>query len=168
MTNFSERLQRAARHAGIGETQSEIASDLGLSRQTVNHWFRKGAPESENLALIEKRWGVNSEWLRSGEGDMLPRLERGAEPLPDDERELLRDYRKASAQTRQNIRTVVRAMRKAVVTIAALIPPLMAPADTDAAILHKISCNDGVIHIACNWIMAWLRSHAFARGAAPA
>jgi transcriptional regulator with XRE-family HTH domain len=153
VTNFSERLRRAADHAGVGETQSEIAADLGLSKQTVHHWFRGlngGAPEAENLALIAKRWGVDHEWLRTGEGEMLPKL-NGTDPLPDDELELLRDYRRAPAERRPQIRAVVRTLRKAILTIAACIPPLLAHNDTDAQTLHKTICepNRGVILIAC-------------------
>lgn len=136
MAKFSERLVQAARHAGVGETQAEIASDLGLKRQTVHHWFSKdGVPESDTLALIEKRWGVDGEWLRSGDGTMLP--QPSPEDLRDDELELLRDYRKASMPTREHIRTVVRALRKSMVTIAAVLPPLLAPAPADAAIYHN-------------------------------
>lgn len=164
MTKFSERLQVAARHAGVGDSQSEIAVDLGLKRQTVNHWFTKGAPEAENLALIEKRWGIDQEWLRTGEGEMLPKL-NGTAPLPDDEIELLRDYRRAPAERRPQIRAVVRTLRKAIVTIAAAIPPLLAPNDSDAAILHNQNCA-GVIHIAYLWIMSWLRSRLLVRSAA--
>jgi DNA-binding XRE family transcriptional regulator len=157
VTNFSERLLRGARYAGVGETQSEIAANLGVSRQTVNHWFRKGAPESENLALIEKRWGIDREWLRTGEGDMLTK------PSPDglsaDERDLVKHYRSAPADRRPMILSVARAARKVVVTFAAVIPPLLASQDVDAGVLHKQNCepNASVIRIALRRLREWLR-----------
>lgn len=128
MTKFGERLQQAARHAGVGDKQADIAADLGLTRQTVNHWFTKGEPDSENLAHIAKRWGVNYEWLRSGDGGMLQ-----AQPdLPDDEGELLRDYRKLQRSQRDTARTLIRALRKSVVVVAAALPGFMAPKDSHA------------------------------------
>lgn len=155
MIKFSERLLQAARYAGVGESQAAIAKDLGLDRQTVNHWFRNDAtPGADNLALVQKKWGVNAEWLRSGDGGMLA----SPDALPEDEVELLKDYRRASTQTREHIRTVVRALRKSVVTLAAVIPPLMAPSPADAAICHNHFSRADVIRIAWRrWIQVLAR-----------
>lgn len=158
MTTFRERLQRAAKHAGVGETQAEIADNLGISRQTVHYWFKNGGADAANLALIERRWGVNGEWLRSADGDMLP--QPSPENLPREELELLRDYRKASAQAREHIRTVARALRKSVITLAAVIPPYMVSTDSDAAVLHKQNCTSNSTEYALHTIGAWLRSLA--------
>jgi transcriptional regulator with XRE-family HTH domain len=128
MTEFGERLLQAARHVGAGESQTEIAETLGLSKQTVHHWFTKGFPTVDNLALIERKWGINGEWLRTGDGQMLAT----PDGLPEDELKLLREYRKASAERRPSIIAVVAAMRKAIVTIAALLPGFMAPKDAEA------------------------------------
>ena len=151
MTKFGERLLQAARHAGVGVSQSEIAASLGLSRQTVHHWFTKGFPTVDKIAHVARTWGVSVQWLHSGEGSMLPTTEA----LPADERELLRTYRTASQPARQNIMTVVRALRKSVVTIAAAIPPLMAPSHEakafDIALFASQSAT--VIHIACRWLL---------------
>jgi AcrR family transcriptional regulator len=155
VTTFRERLQRAAKHAGVGETQAEIADNLGISRQTVHYWFKNGGADAANLALIERRWGVNGEWLRSADGDMLPQPSPG--DLPSEELELLRDYRKASAQAREHIRTVARALRKSVITLAAVIPPLLASPDTDAAVLHKQNCGLDLTGIRIAFL-AWLKS----------
>jgi len=152
MTKFGERLLQAARHLGVGESQSEIAANLGLSKQTVHHWFTKGFPTVDNLALVERKWGVSGEWLRSGEGAMLP--EPSGDGLTAEERELVKDYRKASPKVRDVIRTMTRAVRKSMVTIAAAIPPLLA--SHGDAICHNVNCGGGslargasVIHIAC-------------------
>ena len=159
MTSFTDRLLQAARYAGVGEKQAAIAADLGIDRQLVSYWFNKGGvPGAENLAMIEKRWGVDGEWLRSGKGEMLP--QPSPKDFPTDEIELLSDYRKASTQTRQQIRTMVRALRKSVVTLAAVIPPLMAPSPADATMLHNAYCTV-VIRIA---FRRWLRALAGALG----
>ena len=156
MTKFTERLQQAAKYAGVGDTQAEIAADLGLQRQVVNHWFNKGgSPQAETLALIGKRWGINGEWLRSGDGEMLP------QPSPDglqaEERELVRYYRSATPNIRLVISRMVRAVRKSVVTIAAVIPPFMAPQPSDAAILHKLFCDFHLTEYALHAVRRWLQ-----------
>ena len=150
MTPFSERLVQAARYAGVPDTQAAIAKALGLKRQTVNHWFTSGEPTAENLLEIASKWAVSAEWLRSGEGDMLP---PPAPELPPDERELLRSYRAATPQTRQLLRTMARAARKSVVTIAAVIPPLLVPNNSEAAINHNLFCVAYVIHIVRKWLI---------------
>jgi transcriptional regulator with XRE-family HTH domain len=135
MSDFRGRLQQAAQHAGVGDSQATMAASLNLNRQTINRWFQGGEPNAEMLLHIARTWGVDAEWLKSGDGEMLPTP--SPDDLPSDELELLRDYRKASQQTRQQIRTMVRALRKSVVLIAAGIPPLLLPAPTDAATLHN-------------------------------
>jgi transcriptional regulator with XRE-family HTH domain len=139
MTKFSERLLSAAKHAGAGETQTEIANNLGLTRQTVTHWFNKdGVPDGDNLALIEKRWGVNGEWLRSGDGEMLP------QPSPDglstEERDLVKSYRLAPANVRPVIISMLRAARKAIVTFGVILPPFLA-SEAGSPTLHKQICG---------------------------
>lgn len=123
MTEFSERLMAAARYAGVREKQSAIAADLGVTPQVVSHWFRKGEPDSENLERIEKRWGVNRLWLRTGEGQMLE------QPSPDglspDERDLVRNYRLAPANVRKVILSTARAARKAIVMVPIILPGFM-------------------------------------------
>ena len=138
MTAFSERLLQAARYAGIPDTQAGIAKALGLKRQTVNHWFTSGEPTAENLLEIAAKWAVSAEWLRSGEGDMLP---PPSNELPPDERAFLRDYRSATPQTRQLLRTMARAARKSVIFLAATIPPLLSPSNAEAGnVLHYLAC----------------------------
>ena len=152
MTTFKERLLRAAVHAGAGTTQVAIADALDLSRQAVNKWFIGTAePSAENLLDISKKWGVSADWLQSGEGDMLP---SPAESLPAEERELLRDYRSATPQTRKLLRTVARAARKSVLFMVATIPPLMSPSNSEAAMRHNLFYAPivSVIHIAFKWL----------------
>lgn len=138
MTTFLERLLQAAEFAGVGRTQSEIADALAINRQTVHRWFREGVePSADNCFDIATKWGVDGRWLKKGEGDML----KPAGELPQDERELLKDYRLAPPQVRKVIRNMARAARKSIVTIAAAIPPLLATPQSEAAnMLHSLVC----------------------------
>lgn len=164
MSDFRERLQRAATRAGVGESQASIADALSLNRQTIHRWFSGGEPNTDMFLHVAKTFGVNFEWLKNGNGDMLPTRD----DLPDDQRDLLKYYNKASADTRRVIQTLVRSLSKSVVTIAIAIPPLLAAESGGELIFHNTYCDPskGVIHIAYNWIMAWLRSRFFARSAA--
>ena len=138
MTPFIDRLLRAAKHAGVGESQSAIADSLDVARQTVNRWFKGGEPNAEQTFSIARAWRVSPEWLKSGVGDMLPSPGDG---LSLEERDLIRNYRSATPQVRQVISTMARAVRKSVVTIALSIPPLLAPKPVDAAILHNLNSS---------------------------
>ena len=157
MTDFKGRLLDAAQWAGVGKSQATMAESLSLNRQTINRWLQGGEPNADMLLHIARTWGVDPQWLKSGNGDMLPKP--SPEDLPADELDLLKDYRKASPSARQTIRTMVRALRKSVVTIAAVIPPLLAPTPADAAILHNHICNAdaAIICIACRRVRRWLR-----------
>lgn len=138
MSTFLERLVQAAEFAGVGATQAAIADTLGIKRQTVNRWFRDGIePNSDNCFDIAAKFGVDGRWLKQGEGEMLPK------PSPDgltlEERDLIRNYRTATPQVRSVLRTMVRAARKSVVTIGAVLPPLLALPQAESA-LNYVAC----------------------------
>lgn len=138
MSDFRERLQQAANYAGVGDSQATIAASLGLNRQTIHRWFSGGEPNSEMLLHIARAWGVSAEWLQSGKGEMHAKPGDG---LSAEERELVRHYRSASPQIRDVIRTMTRAVRKTMIAVAVVgVPPLMAPTDADADILHNQNC----------------------------
>ena len=157
MGDFTKRLQEAARHAGVSDHQAGIAAALNLSRQTVTRWFHGYVPNAKMLLHIAAAWGVDPDWLATGAGRMLP----NPDGLTPEERDLVKDYRSATPKVREVIRTMARAVRKSVVTIAAVIPPLLAPTPSDATTLHNAYC-DGGIRIA---FRRWLRSLVLARNA---
>jgi len=152
MTTFVERLRRAAKAAGVGESQSEIADYLGLSKQTVNRWFKGGEPNAEMTFDIARRLRVLPEWLRTGSGEMQPAPGDG---LTQDERELITHYRSATPKVREVIGTMARAVRKAAVAVALVIPPLMALHPAEASFDITFSS----IHIAFRrWMKTVLAS----------
>jgi transcriptional regulator with XRE-family HTH domain len=159
MNKFHERLQQAAKWAGVGESQVDIAASLNLNRQTINRWFQGGEPNASMLLLIARSWGVDPEWLKSGEGDMLPAPDGNGAALSNEERELIKNYRSASSQVRGVIRTMARAVRKSMVVISLAVPPLLAPDDAQAGVLHKNSLTaDGIRIVAAmlRRFMDWL------------
>lgn len=53
-------------------TQTEFASRLGLTQNTVTRYETGDRnPSTAVLSLIVKAYGVNEEWLRTGEGEMF-------------------------------------------------------------------------------------------------
>ena len=133
---FTDRLLQAARHAGVGDSQSDIARSLEITRQCVNRWFRSGAePDADTTLEIARRWKISAEWLKHGVGDML---QEPGDGLTVDERELVKNYRSATPRVRDVISRMARAVRKSVVTISLGIPPLLAALHDAVCVLCKI------------------------------
>lgn len=132
MSDFVERLKQAAAHAGVGDSQSDIARALELKRQTVNRWFvvDDAEPEGDLLFEIASRFGVNPKWLKSGDGPMYP--DAANEELSNEEHGLIKDYRGSSPKIKEAIRAMVRAMRKVATVVVAAVPPLLAHSPSDA------------------------------------
>jgi transcriptional regulator with XRE-family HTH domain len=58
------RLHRSLAHAGV--SIDEMATELGVTRQTVSRWLNEhGEPRSGFLKLWALRTGVPYEWLRT-------------------------------------------------------------------------------------------------------
>jgi len=114
MTDFVDRLRKAAAYALIGDSQAEIAQALDVTRQTVNVWFvRGGTPEADLIFWIAERFGVDARWLKTGDGAMIP--EAATTPLSTDERELVKNYRSATPMVRAVISSMTRAACKVAV-----------------------------------------------------
>ena len=144
---FLERLTAAARYKGVGARQTDIAASLGLSIQTVNQWFKRGyMPKRDLMLQIARTYEVDLEWLADGKGEMHQSPSAG-EALTTDERDLVKSYRMASPKAREVISTMARAARKSIVTIAAVIPPLLGMPQAEAAgMRHNVFYSSTVLN----------------------
>lgn len=61
-----------------GLTQAEFASALGVSRNTVAIWetVDERAPSAITLNLMCDKYGVNLQWLKTGDGEMFRSLKQ--------------------------------------------------------------------------------------------
>lgn len=138
MSTFKDRLQRAAKHAGVEFSPQPIARSLGIeNRQTVDRWLEDSVPRQEMIFRIAATWKVDPVWLGTGEGDMLP---KPAGELNAQEQELLRTYRKLDSKRRSSLYQIVKALARAVVLSAVFLVPAM-PDTADASVLHKNYLN---------------------------
>lgn len=136
MSSFTDRLQHAARFAGVEDHQSAIATALGLKKQTLNRWFMtSGEPNAKILLHIARTWSIDPEWLKTGAGTMIPTS--SPDGLTTEERDLIKNYRTATPKVREILRTVARAVRKSIITLSLAIPPYLAPQPADAATGHN-------------------------------
>lgn len=61
-------------------TQQEAADRLGIPRSNIAGYEKGGrTPSDAVVALICREFGVNEDWLRSGEGEMLRPVDRNEE-----------------------------------------------------------------------------------------
>lgn len=66
---IAERIRMARQHAGM--TQAEAAMSLGVDKSAVAHWERGATvPTNANFCGMARAYGVDHQWLATGEGDM--------------------------------------------------------------------------------------------------
>ncbi len=89
-----ERFYNECKKRGI--TPNSLAKELNISQPTMSGWKKGSPPNSERLEAIADYFSVTTDYL----------LERsGADPeLPEDERELLQNYRRADEKMKKMIR----------------------------------------------------------------
>ena len=65
----------------LGMTQAEFGVALGLSPTSAASWEKKDAQEPSNLVkgLMRKTFGININWLETGEGEMFEPTTQQAE-----------------------------------------------------------------------------------------
>lgn len=136
---FRERLREAAHYAGIEYSQTEIANSLGTTKQTVDRWMADGEPRPAMIFKIADKWGVDARWLATDEGHIVPPA--GGAGLRQDELELIKGYRKATAPHRLSLRVMAKSLSKAIVVLALSIP-FLPRQDAEASTLHKIFIRD--------------------------
>lgn len=69
---FKDRLKQALAHADM--KASTLAVALGISRSAVSQWVNASSHSAKagNLVRAAKILGVDSAWLATGEGKMVP------------------------------------------------------------------------------------------------
>jgi transcriptional regulator with XRE-family HTH domain len=128
--NFTERLQKAAEHAGVRWTQTEVARSLTVSRQTVFQWFHGTVPEFPMIAHIARTWRIDPSWLGGGVGDMTGSA--NVVGLSSEEKDIVKFYRNAPPARRKALYDMAKALSKSVVVMALTIPALI-PQRVEAA-----------------------------------
>ena len=86
--NFWERLKKASEWAGLPCSPSDIAAELDISPSAVTKYVNGAFPKKQNINTLAIKRRVRSEWLLSGQGDMVS--ERDLEP---EAQELLQLFR---------------------------------------------------------------------------
>ena len=72
---MKERIKELRKSLGI--TQQEFADKLGLKRNTIaTYEIGKAVPSDRVVSDLCKKYNVNEEWLRTGEGEMFVALNR--------------------------------------------------------------------------------------------
>lgn len=75
---MKERLKQLRKDKGL--TQQEFADKLNIQRATyAKYEVGRNEPIDAVIALICDRFGVNEQWLRTGEGDMYVEINRDDE-----------------------------------------------------------------------------------------
>lgn len=91
VNNIGQRIKKLLKEKGI--SQAELARRIGVSRAAVSEWVRgKSEPSESTLKLIAKEFGVNENWLKTGEGEIWSKdrsLEKEIENLPEEKIEEL-------------------------------------------------------------------------------
>ncbi len=74
MKSLTNRVRQARRAAA--QSQSDLASHVGVQRSAVAQWERQGGsrPTTENLSKIALATTTNFEWLATGRGRMKMQL----------------------------------------------------------------------------------------------
>src|SRR3974377_1344744 len=88
MPNLGERLRKVREGLGLDQTAFGVA--LGIaSRETISRWERGlGFPSANILIILRKKYGININWLISGEGDEA--IFNRPEQEQDDKKDTLR------------------------------------------------------------------------------
>lgn len=104
--DFHERLKRAADHAKVEYSQTAIAKELDVSKQTVDQWMAGSLPRAGVIYRMADKWGLNPRWLATGQGSMLGPSDAivADTSLETHERELLARYRAADPRWQLSLR----------------------------------------------------------------
>lgn len=96
--SFWERLQKASEFAGVSCDPIDVAKELDVWPSAVTKYIDGGYPSKENINRLAIFRKVRSEWLLSGQGEMV-----AEEALDDETLEALKLWRQLDEQARQRI-----------------------------------------------------------------
>jgi transcriptional regulator with XRE-family HTH domain len=127
MIGIGKRLIKA--RAEIGLKQGEFADRIGISQGMLSDIEHENKPLTErNIKLIHLTFGVNREWLLTGQGEMFNHLinppspfdgeplepkyiaEDDIDSLPPDEKTFLLDYRRLTEPNKKVAKTMVKSL----------------------------------------------------------
>lgn len=90
---MNERLKELRKKLGL--TQQEFAERLGIKRNAVtNYEVGRNEPADMVVSLICREFGVNEEWLRTGDGPQFVEITR-AEQIQQMVDDIMRDHPEA-------------------------------------------------------------------------
>lgn len=70
MNEILLRIKKLITHLGLND--SSFARELGFPQTTISNMLNRNSdPKSELLLAIVKKWGVSTDWLLTGEGEMF-------------------------------------------------------------------------------------------------
>lgn len=124
-TTLSERMKSAWDHRkrfpppyGASRlTRTALAQAVGVKLPSVTGWFNGETKELSGPSAVKASafLRVNSVWLATGKGSMLPAnvelIEDDRSYLTDDERDLLSAYASLTASQRESVLRLVKSMR---------------------------------------------------------
>lgn len=94
-----ERILETAEIKGI--KQADIAKLIEKGTAQITSWKKRGCnPPAEYIPPIAELLEVSISWLMTG-------AEEGAEPLPEDEKNLLNNYRKLEQRDKKEIQALI-------------------------------------------------------------
>ncbi|MDR1215192.1 MAG: helix-turn-helix domain-containing protein [Treponema sp.] len=126
MIGIGKRLIKV--RAEIGLKQGEFAERIGISQGMLSDIEHENKPLTErNIKLIHLTFGVNREWLLTGQGEMFNHLinppppfdeeplesnieEDDIDSLPPDEKAFLLDYRRLTEPNKKVAKTMVKSL----------------------------------------------------------
>ena len=104
VATFRERITELVE--GLGKSQSDIAADLGVSKQTLSAWITgQNSPRTPTVTALAAYFGVTVPWLNgfdvSKYETCLPSSDISRDMLSPDEQRLVELYRNAESTARE-------------------------------------------------------------------
>ncbi|WP_018294576.1 helix-turn-helix domain-containing protein [Mariprofundus ferrooxydans] len=99
LASIGQRIQKARIARGMNQT--ELADELGVKPQAIQHWERGTAqPKTSRIPAIAKALSVQTAWLLNDESDLSSKPDNSS--ISHDEEFILNQYRKMDS-TRKKI-----------------------------------------------------------------